>query len=432
MQSQNDGGPLKIKTETSIANAHSKKRYRPHPTDFRQRVIRRASYPICRPSGKNLIFLQLEGQRRPSPHLRFLCYLLLKNSSKSQSEQEATELTEDLFLGPHVLPACLPIRVGRLEFLAATETMPRRALAHTSVNHGGVTKGQGPEVRGQGTKRMGRIFEKRKESIFKTAAQKSKLYSKYGKKLYMAAKNGVPDPEANPTLRSVVEKAKRENVPSHVIEKAIQKARGTGGEDFHPVRYEGFGPGGSLVIVDCLTDNNQRTISEVRNCFTKTGSKLAANGSVAHVVRPPGRALLQGDNEEQVLEAMFAADVAVEEVESKDGSITIFAPPAEFYKAKTALLEAFPDVELEVQEITFLPQATQDARRGRPGAFRKVPRNAARLRRRAGHLPQRRAVGPACRAGPLLLLATFLSTRAPAGQAAPLPTRKPQSFWRAE
>lgn len=203
---------------------------------------------------------------------------------------------------------------------------------------------------------MGRIFEKRKESIFKTAAQKSKVYSKYGKLLYVAAKNGVPDPAANPTLRSVIEKAKRENVPGHVIEKAIQKASGAGGEDFQQARYEGFGPGGALVIVDCLTDNNQRTISEVRSCFTKTGSKLAASGSVAMSFDHVAVLSFKGDSEEQVLEALFAADVAVEEVESKDGYITIFAPPAEFYKAKTAVLAAFPDVQLEAQEITFLPQ----------------------------------------------------------------------------
>src|SRR6266704_5655176 len=128
---------------------------------------------------------------------------------------------------------------------------------------------------------MGRIFEKRKHSIFKTAAQNSKLFSKYSKQLYMAAKNGVPDPGANPVLRSFVERAKRENVPSHVIEKAIQKAAGTGGEDFQPARYEGFGPGGAMFIVDCLTDNNTRTISEIRNCFTKTGSKFGATGSVS-------------------------------------------------------------------------------------------------------------------------------------------------------
>src|SRR5205085_1777480 len=206
---------------------------------------------------------------------------------------------------------------------------------------------------------MGRIFEKRKHSIFKTAAQNSKLYSKYSKQLYMAAKNGVPDPEANPVLRSFVERAKRENVPSHVIEKAIQKAAGTGGEDFQSVRYEGFGPGGALVIVDCLTDNNQRTVSEIRSCFTKTGSKLAASGSVVMSFDHLAILSFKGDNEDKVLEAMFAADVAVEEVESKDGTITVFVPPAEFYKAKTALLETFPGLELDVQEITFLPQASK-------------------------------------------------------------------------
>jgi YebC/PmpR family DNA-binding regulatory protein len=203
------------------------------------------------------------------------------------------------------------------------------------------------------------MFEKRKESIFKTAAQKSKLYSKYGKQLYMAAKNGVPDPDANPTLRSIIDKAKRENVPAHVIEKAIQKASSTGGEDFQSARYEGFGPGGALVIVDCLTDNPQRTISEVRSCFTKTGSKLAANGSVVMSFDHLAVLSFKGDNEEQVLEAMFGADVAIEEVESKDGYITVFAPPAEFYKVKTALLEAFPDGDLEIQEITFLPQTSK-------------------------------------------------------------------------
>src|SRR5580704_3957105 len=206
---------------------------------------------------------------------------------------------------------------------------------------------------------MGRNFENRKQSIFKTAASKSKLYAKYGKLMYVAAKNGVPDPDANPVLRSIVEKAKRENVPSHVIEKAIQKAKGGGGEDFQPARYEGFAPGGALVIIDCLTDNNQRTISEVRSCFTKTGSKLAAHGSVAMSFDHVAVLSFKGDDENQVLEAMFAADVAIEDVESKDGYITIFAPPAEFYKAKTALVDAFPDVELETQEITFLPQASK-------------------------------------------------------------------------
>lgn len=206
---------------------------------------------------------------------------------------------------------------------------------------------------------MGRNFENRKNAIFKTAAHKSKLYSRYGRLLYVAAKNGVPDPEANPSLRHLIERAKRDQVPSHVIEKAVQKARGIGGEDFLPVRYEGFGPGGSLVIIDCLTDNNQRTISEIRSCFTKTGSKLAATGSVALSFDRLAILSFKGDNEEQVLEAMLEADVNIEEVESKAGHVTIFAPPGEFFKVKTALLQAFPDVELETQEITFLPQSSK-------------------------------------------------------------------------
>lgn len=206
---------------------------------------------------------------------------------------------------------------------------------------------------------MGRVFEKRKYSIFKTAAQNSNVYSKYSKQLYAAAKSGVPDPHANPALRSIIDRAKRDNVPSHVIEKAIQKAAGAGGENYQSARYEGFGPGGSLVIIDCLTDNSTRTISDVRSCFTKTGSKLSAGGSVAMLFDHLSVLSFAGADEGKVLEAMFAADVAVEEVESSEGSITVFAPPGEFYKAKTALLGAFPGLELEVQEITFLPRETK-------------------------------------------------------------------------
>ena len=206
---------------------------------------------------------------------------------------------------------------------------------------------------------MGRVFEKRKESIFKTADQRSKLFSRYGRQLYMAAKGGVPDPDANPTLRALVEKAKRDNVANHVIEKAIQKAAGAGGEDFQAARYEGFGPGGSLLIVECLTDNSTRTISDLRICFNKTGSKLSANGSVVMSFDHLAVLSFAGNDEEKVIEAMFAADVAVEEVESEGGTITIFAPPAEFYKARTALIEAFPGLDLEIQEIRFLPQESK-------------------------------------------------------------------------
>jgi len=206
---------------------------------------------------------------------------------------------------------------------------------------------------------MGRDFENRKNAIFKTAGQKSKLYSKYGKQIYVTAKNGVADPESNPALRSMIEKAKRDQVPAHVIEKAIQKARGAGGENFLPARYEGFGPGGFMVIVDCLTDNNQRTISEVRNCFTKTESKLGAPGSVSLWFDQFAVLQFKGDNEDAVLETLLDADVNVVDVESKEGSITVFAPPADLYKAKSALLAKTPDLEFDAQEITMFPQSNK-------------------------------------------------------------------------
>jgi len=207
---------------------------------------------------------------------------------------------------------------------------------------------------------MGRSFENRKASIFKTAGQKSKVYSKYGTQLYVAAKNGVPEPDKNPALRTLIEKAKRDQVPSHVIEKAIEKAKGVGGADFVTVRYEGFGPGGCSIIVDCLTDNNNRTITDVRNCFTKTGSKLGPPGSVSHLFDQLAVLSFEGTDSDRVLEAMLAAGVDVDDVECTDGVVTLFAPAGEFYKAKTALLQAFPGLVLQVQEITFLPQANKE------------------------------------------------------------------------
>ena len=112
------------------------------------------------------------------------------------------------------------------------------------------------------------------------------------------------------------------------------------------------------MIVDCLTDNANRTITEVRNCFTKTGAKLGAPGSVAHLFDHLAVLSFVGDNEDEVMEALLEADIDIDDIECQAGKLTVFAPAEEFYKAKTALLEAFPETELEVQEITFVPQAT--------------------------------------------------------------------------
>lgn len=204
---------------------------------------------------------------------------------------------------------------------------------------------------------MGRKFEVRKVAMAKTAGAKTKVYSKYGKEIYVCAKNGGTDPQANLALRRLIDKAKKDQVPSHVIEKAIDKAEGGAGEDFHPARYEGYGPGGFMVIVDCLTDNNNRTITDVRNCFTKTNSKIGTQGAVAHMFEHQAIFGFKGDDDEVVLEALMEADVDVTDVECEEGVITVYAPHTEFFKAKTALTEAFEGIEFDVEEITFVPQS---------------------------------------------------------------------------
>lgn len=203
---------------------------------------------------------------------------------------------------------------------------------------------------------MGRTFENRKAAMAKTAGMKTKLYSKFGKEIYVCAKNGGADPSANLTLRRLIEKAKRNQVPAHVIDKALDKARGGGGEDYSTVRYEGFGPGNCMVIVDCLTDNNNRTIGDVRTCFNKAKAKLGAPGSVAHMFDHRAIFSFKHDNEEAVLEALMEHDVDVADIENEDGIITVITPHTEFFKTKTALSEAFSDLHMEIEEITFVPQ----------------------------------------------------------------------------
>lgn len=203
---------------------------------------------------------------------------------------------------------------------------------------------------------MGRTFENRKASMAKTAGMKTKVYSKYGREIYVCAKSGGPDPSANLSLRRLIEKAKKDQVPAHVIDKALDKAQGAGGEDYVTVRFEGFGPGNCMVIVDCLTDNNNRTFGDVRTCFNKCKAKLGAQGSVAHMFDHRAVFSFMHDDEDAVLDALMEQDVDVADLENEDGKITVLTPQTEFFKAKTALNEAFPEVTLDVEEITFIPQ----------------------------------------------------------------------------
>jgi YebC/PmpR family DNA-binding regulatory protein len=207
---------------------------------------------------------------------------------------------------------------------------------------------------------MGRAYQNRKESMAKTAAAKTRVYSRYAREIYVCAKSGGTDPDGNLSLRSLIDRAKKEQVPSHVIEKALDKAKGGGGEDFSPARYEGFGPGNCMVIVDCLTDNPNRTFGDVRLCFTKTKAKIGAQGSVSHMFDHCAILAIKGNDEEAVLDALLAADVDVTDIENEDGLITVFTPHTEYAKARQAIREAFADIEFETDEIQFLPQ-TQTA-----------------------------------------------------------------------
>lgn len=205
---------------------------------------------------------------------------------------------------------------------------------------------------------MGRAYQNRKESMAKTSDQNSKVYSKYSREVYTVAKSGGSDPNANLSLRSLLDRAKKDQVPSHVIQKALDKAEGAGGEDYAVARYEGFGPGNCMVIVDCLTDNPNRTYGDVRTCFNKTKSKIGSQGTVMHMFDHLAIFVFAGDDEEAILEALMMADVDVSDIESAEGKVTVFAPHNEYGKAKVALVETLGDVEFDVDEIQFVPQNT--------------------------------------------------------------------------
>ncbi len=204
---------------------------------------------------------------------------------------------------------------------------------------------------------MGRAYQNRKESMAKTSDAKARVYSKYGRVIYMCAKEGGLDPEGNLALRGLIERAKKDQVPTHVIEKAIKKAEGGGGEDFSVARYEGYGPGGCMVIVDCLTDNPNRTFGDVRQCFTKTKSKIGTEGTVSHMFDHVCILAFKNDDEEAVLEALLMADVDVTDIENENGKITVFAPNNEYFKTKQALTETFGEIDFAVDEIQFLPKS---------------------------------------------------------------------------
>ena len=203
---------------------------------------------------------------------------------------------------------------------------------------------------------MGRAYQNRKESMAKTAAAKTKVYSRYGREIYVCAKNGGADPDNNLALRNMIDRAKKDQVPSHVIDKALDKAKGGSGEDFQPALYEGIGPGGCMVLISALTDNGNRTFGEIRGVFSKCKAKLGSQGSVSHMFDHRAMFVFSGDDDEVVLEALLEADVDVSDVEVEEGMVTVLVPPSEYFKTKEALQAMQSDIDFEVEEITYLPQ----------------------------------------------------------------------------
>ncbi|MCK1256074.1 YebC/PmpR family DNA-binding transcriptional regulator [Streptococcus uberis] len=188
----------------------------------------------------------------------------------------------------------------------------------------------------------------------------SKVYAKFGVEIYVAAKQGDPDPESNSALKFVIDRAKQAQVPKHVIDKAIDKAKGNTDETFVEGRYEGFGPNGSMIIVDTLTSNVNRTAANVRTAYGKNGGNMGASGSVSYMFDKKGVIVFEGDDADTVFEQLLEADVEVDDVEAEDGVITVYTAPTDLHKGIQVLrdngIETFKVTELEMipqSEVTL-------------------------------------------------------------------------------
>lgn len=201
---------------------------------------------------------------------------------------------------------------------------------------------------------MGR-FPNIAASKAKTGQAKAKVYSSYAKEIYSVAKQGGTDPNGNLALRHLIEKAKKEQVPADVIKRAIDKVNSGVDETYTSVRYEGFIAGCATIIVDCLTDNVNRTVSLVRNAFTKSKGKMGVSGCVSHMYENLSIVIVKNITEDEVLEALLVSEVDAKEIEVDEDNINIYGEPADLYKIKEALLSYKSDIEFIVDEVSMLP-----------------------------------------------------------------------------
>ena len=202
---------------------------------------------------------------------------------------------------------------------------------------------------------MGRKWNNIKEKKASKDANTSRIYAKFGREIYVAAKQGEPDPVANQALRLVLERAKTYNVPKAIIDRAIEKAKGGADENYDTLRYEGFGPSGSMVIVDTLTNNVNRTASDVRSTFGKNGGNMGVNGSVAYMFDATAVFGIEGKSADELLELLMEADLDVRDIMEEDDVVIVYAEPDQFH----AVQEAFKNAgitEFTIAELTMLAQ----------------------------------------------------------------------------
>lgn len=185
-------------------------------------------------------------------------------------------------------------------------------------------------------------------------AERSKVFQKLAKELYVAAKSGDADPANNAALRMVVEKAKSENMPKANIESAINKAHSKNNEEnYEAIRYEGYGPGGIAIMIDCLTDNKNRTASFVRSTLTKRGGNLGTDGSVSYLFKRKGLIILDKKyDEDKLMEDVLGLDV--EDFLVEEDGYEIYMTPENFISVKDAL-DSLGYTDTLVSEVSFIP-----------------------------------------------------------------------------
>lgn len=197
---------------------------------------------------------------------------------------------------------------------------------------------------------MGRAYAVREAKIKKTGAARGKLYTNFAKEIYLAAKRGVPEIEANSELKHLVEKAKKQQVPAEIINRAIEKAKGAGKDEYEEIIYEGFGPGASTLMIKTLTDNVNRTVGEVRAAFNKVHKSLGVSNSVSYNYDNLSVMSFKSNAEEEILMALLDAGIEPIECETDGEFLNVSVNYIDTIKAKEVIEKIVPNVDYEIDE----------------------------------------------------------------------------------